>query len=262
MLGAMWTIAIAMRKGGTGKTSTAVNLAAALAGLGRRVLVMDLDPQHNASEWLEAFDSNLNLAAAVINGDSFERFVRPTSFDGIDCLPASPLLSLVEGKIMADGLTGHPPLLERCMGSMDTSGWSYLLVDCPPNLGILSLNALRIADQVLAPAPPDSMTLAGLEQLYRTVDSVRSSTNPALQMRVLLTRCRSRTRHAREVEETIRNRHGRDVYTSTVRMSVRMAEAWGLRKSIHELAPHSAIAGDFSALAAEVERDTNGAFVA
>ena len=88
----MRTIAIAIRKGGTGKTTTAVNLAAALAERGRRVLLLDLDPQHNATDWLEAFDPRQSLAAALPDGSSFADLVKPTSLPGISCLPASPML--------------------------------------------------------------------------------------------------------------------------------------------------------------------------
>ena len=245
-------IAFALQKGGTGKTSVAVNLAAELAGRGLRVLFLDLDAQHNASDWLEQADNTDALYHAMVDGAALAAAVRPTGIAGLDCIPATPMLARIEA-----ALAGRPtnpvdvlkPRLEELVGA-----WDYCLIDTPPSLGIVTVAALAAVNLVVAPAPPDAMSIAGLGQLAETVATVREHGNPGLRMRPVLNRYTSRTRHAVDVEAILRKQFGRDVFRSTIRQTVRMAEAWGLRRPIGEVAGRSKVADDFKRLARELER--------
>ena len=239
-----------MQKGGTGKTSVTVNLAAALAAKKREVIVLDLDPQHNSSDWLEVDGIDDRLYRVLTSGKRIDmvRQIEPSpSIRGVNCIPASPMLARVEAELTSKHAS-------EVLKSLLPNTNGYLLIDCPPSLGLLSINALAAADMVLAPAPPESMSIAGLAQLFETVETVRAHANKRLRFHVVLTRYNPRLRHAQEVEGIIRRQFKKSVLKTTIRSSVRMAESWGMRQSIFETAPKSAIAAEFRALAKEIDR--------
>jgi chromosome partitioning protein len=248
----MRTIAVTNQKGGSGKTTTVVNLAAALAELRRRVLVIDLDPQASASAWfgqtitdrgvLEVFTENVHLAALVAK----------TDVPGVDVIPASPWLMSVE-KATA-GEVGAETIFRRALGKLPAS-WDDVLVDCPPSLGFLAVAALVGCREVLVPVEARVMALAGVAALVQTVERVRERLNPSLSIGAILA-CRvdTRTNLSRDVVEQLRQRFGSLMLQTVIRENVRLAEAPSFHQPITTYAGDSAGAEDYRAAARELVR--------
>lgn len=250
----MRTIAVTNQKGGSGKTTTAVNLAAALGELRRRVLVIDLDPQASASDWfgvardpaargvLEVFTGNVHLADLVAH----------TDVPGVDLIPASAWLMGVEKATAGD--VGIETLFRRALARLPAT-WDDVLIDCPPSLGFLAIAGLVGADDVLVPVEAHVMALSGLASLVQTVERVRERLNPALTISAILA-CRvdARTNLARDVLEQLRERFGPLVLQTVVRENVRLAEAPSFHQAITVYAPDSAGAEDYRAVARELVR--------
>jgi chromosome partitioning protein len=251
----MRTIAIANQKGGTGKTSTAVNVAAALGELGHRVLLVDLDPQASATVWLGSPDQGRALLDALVDGGRLQDLVRETAVPGVDLVPASPALAKAErelgGAVAAESRLAR--LLQAARGP-----WTIALLDCPPALGMLSLNALTAAGELLVPVEASSMGIAGLGALLGTVAKVRELVNPGLRIGpIVVVRADARTRVTREVLEAIRARFPEESARVSIRESVKLREAWGHRLPIATYAPGSTGAVDYRELALEIlERGT------
>jgi chromosome partitioning protein len=247
----MRIIAIANHKGGSGKTTTAVNLAAALGEPGRSVLLIDLDPQGSASHWLAAPGSTPGTADVLGDGADLADLVQPTPCPGVHLLAASDALARVEKSLAQE--VGAEVVLRRSFERLVEPPWQYTLIDCPPALGLLTLNALVAAREVLVPVEAHVMALRGLAQLLATLDLVRDRLNPDLEMTgILACRVDSRTRHSPEVVQELRSRFGDRVYNTVIRENVRLAEAPSFAQSIMRYDRHSAGASDYCALGAEV----------
>jgi chromosome partitioning protein len=246
----MRTFAVSNQKGGSGKTTTTVNLAAALAEKKRRVLVLDLDPQASASGWLGIKDGGRDLMDAFVDNGNLVDMVHKTDVERVEVVPSSAWLYGVD-KALA-GEVGAETILRRRLEALPAR-WDYLLMDCPPNLGLLTVSALNAASEILVPVEAHVMALAGLAQLLKTVDLVRDRLNPALQLSgILPCRVDSRTRHSQEVVEQLRSRFGTLVYKSTIRENVRLAEAPSFARPITAYDPKSHGAGDYRSLAREI----------
>ena len=240
------------QKGGTGKTTTVVNLAAALGERGRRVLVLDLDPQASASAWLGVKDGGRGLLEVLTGDASLSDLVQETAAQGVSVIPSSTWLVGVE-KTLA-GEVGAETTLRRKLAHL-RGPWEWLLVDCPPALGLLTLNALAAVSEVLVPVEAHVMALAGLVQLLETVDVVRDRLSPSLEVSgIVACRVDFRTRHAQDVVDRLRLRFGSLVLRTVIRENVRLAEAWSFAKPITTYDPRSSGAEDYRALAAEVMR--------
>jgi chromosome partitioning protein len=210
-------ITIANQKGGVGKTTTAVNLAACLALHSRQILVVDLDPQGNAST---AFDVDHRAGTpsvynVLVEDQPLASIVRPVDgIPGLYCAPAT--IDLAGAEIELVPLVAREARLNRALDGYDASGLDYILIDCPPSLGLLTVNALVAATEVLIPIQCEYYALEGLEQLLRTVELVRGHLNPELFVStILLTMYDGRTRLASQVAEEVREHFG-DVVLSAV----------------------------------------------
>jgi chromosome partitioning protein len=214
--------ALANQKGGVGKTTTAVNLAACLAEAGERALVVDLDPQANATSGLGE-RANGNSTYDLLDGVPLRDLVRRTKFANLDLVPSKPDLAGAAVELARhDG--GDNYLASSLADARDQYGFVFL--DCPPSLGPLTINALAAADRVLVPVQAEYYALEGLAQLVESIELVRRSLNPSLRIGgVLITMADGRTRLSAEVASEVRRYFGDLVFRAAVPRSVRVAEA-------------------------------------
>jgi chromosome partitioning protein len=244
-------VAVANHKGGTGKTTTAVSLGACLAERGRRVLLIDLDPQRNASSWLGFNDEDGGSYAMLAEGSPLDKEIRQTSIAGLAIVPATRRLARAE-QLLA-GELGAETLLRRRIAAQDLTPWHYLLVDTAPALGLLTINALAAAREVLVPVEAHVLALSGVMQIEDTVALVRERLNPELRVsNFVLCRFDPRTRHSGEVRDSLFRRFPDRVLSTVIRENVRIAEAPSFSAPISVYAPRSTGAADYRALAAEI----------
>lgn len=245
------TIAVINQKGGVGKSTTVLALGAGLRARGLRVLLVDLDAQGNLSYTAGSAPEGLSLSAAdLLMGAQFDDVVtRNTPFG--DVIPGSPALSAADLVLTATGKEYRlREALEKINGAYD-----YILLDTPPALGIVTVNALTAATCALIPALADIFSLQGIGQLYATIDAVRKYTNPALEVRgILLTRFSPRTVLSRDMTELLEataRELGTKVFNTRIRDAVAVREAQASRADLFTYAPKSAAAADYAAFLSE-----------
>jgi chromosome partitioning protein len=234
-------ITIANQKGGVGKTTTAVNLAACLALHGTQVLVVDLDPQGNASTALD-IDHRAGMPSVynvLVDDQPLAGIVQHVAaIPGLYCAPAT--IDLAGAEIELVPMVAREARLNRALAGYDSSGLDYILIDCPPSLGLLTVNALVAATEVLIPIQCEYYALEGLEQLLRTVDLVKGHLNPDLRIStILLTMYDGRTRLAAQVADEVREHFGEVVLNAIIPRSVRVSEAPSYGQSVMTYDPGS-----------------------
>ena len=227
---ALRTFAIANQKGGVGKTTTAINLGTALAAIGQRVLIFDTDPQGNASTGLNiAPEQRAVTSYDVLVGErSLSAAVMPTEVPGLSIVAGDANLSGLEMELMA-GLRPQHRLRDAVTAyraENDGGAFDYLLIDCPPSLNILTVNALTAADAVLVPLQCEFFALEGVTQLMKTVEAVRGNLNPTLTIQgIVLTMHDKTTKLSQQVSDEVRGFFGQTVYETVIPRNVRLSEA-------------------------------------
>lgn len=247
-------MAIVNQKGGVGKTTTAINLAAALSELDQRVLLIDMDPQGNASTGLGiARDARSKSTYHVMTeGLPLDEAIQATRCRGLYILPSHPDLSAAEMEIgMAEGRTKK--LVEAIQAS--ESEFDYVLIDCPPSLNLLTLNALAAARSIIVPLQCEFFALEGLSQLLRTVEMAKDGINPKLAIDgVVLTMYDKRNRLSLQVADDVRRHLGRAVFDTMIPRNVRIAEAPSFSEPVTTYDPSSQGAKSYRRLAREILR--------
>lgn len=245
-------LALANQKGGVGKTTTAVNLGAYLAAAGKRVLLVDLDPQANATSSLGIDRKNLPASTydVLLGGLPTEKAIVVTKQVRLDLVPSAPALAGAEVELVS--LMAREQRLGRTLESI-LDRYDYVFVDCPPSLGLLTVNALTAARHgVLIPVQCEYLALEGLGQLLRTVYMVRDNLNPALAIAgVVLTMFDARTNLSRQVVDEVRRFFPAYVFRTIVPRSIRLGEAPSYGETILHYAPDTPGALAYQALAAE-----------
>ncbi|HEX8226355.1 MAG TPA: ParA family protein [Candidatus Saccharimonadales bacterium] len=248
-------IAVANQKGGVGKTTTAVNVAASIAASKHTVLIVDLDPQGNATSGLGLDKEGQQTTYEVLLGSAaLADSVQETNMDGLYILPANPNLAAAELDIAA-----LPKREYRLQEALATAVYDYIIIDCPPALGLLTINALTAATHVLIPVQTEYYALEGLGQLLGTVQRVRQATNPRLDLLgVVLTMYDSRTSLSEQVKAEIKTHFGDKLFAAVVPRNVRLAEAPSYGKTVFEHDKWSKGARSYKAVAKEVLQRTGG----
>ena len=247
-------LAISLQKGGVGKTTTAINLGAALAELGFRTLIIDLDPQGNASSGLGIHppDDAPTIADVLRREETLDSIVEPTAEKNLFVAPAptGQMLAEVEAQLVAE-MFPQPRLKDAIDAVRDD--WDYILMDCPPTLGRLTVNAFMAADAILAPVQCQYFALEGLRDLSEVVKQVRAALNPTLEIsHYLLTMSEGTKKLSQEVESDLRNAFGEKVFKAVIPYNVKLAEAPSMQHSVLKHASTSKGAKAYRAVAKEL----------
>lgn len=223
-------VALANQKGGVGKTTTAINLGASVAACERRVLLVDLDPQSNATSGIGVTEANPSMYDVLIENMPLREIIQPTEIPTLFLAPSS--VDLVGAEVELRDAIGREYYLKRVLEPI-AADYDYILIDSPPSLGLLTVNGLAAANSVLVPLQAEYFALEGVSQLLATIDRVKSAVNPSLEVEgIVLTMYDDRINLARQVAEEVRNHFGEKVYKTVIPRNVRLSEAPSFGKPI------------------------------
>ena len=257
-------LTIANQKGGVGKTTTAINLGTALAAIGERVLVIDLDPQGNASTGLgvERSAATQSTYHMLVGEKKLSQIIVDTAIPNLDCAPST--MDLLGAELELADLDRKTHRLHEAINELKTSVlYDYILIDCPPSLNLLTINSLVAADAILVPLQCEFFALEGLSQLLKTVERVRANLNPRLSIQgVVLTMFDKRNALSDQVAQDVRGVLGNKVYQTVIPRNVRVSEAPSYGKPVLLYDPNCSGAQAYIKLASEIirrERDLRAA---
>jgi chromosome partitioning protein len=223
-------VALANQKGGVGKTTTAINLGASVAACERRVLLVDLDPQANATSGIGVTDAEHSMYDVLIDNMPMSEIIRPTEIPTLHIAPSS--VDLVGADVELRDAIGREYFVKRALAPIAGS-YDYIFIDSPPSLGLLTVNGLTASNSVLVPLQAEYFALEGVSQLLATVERVRGAVNRELEIEgIVLTMYDERMNLARQVAEEVRNHFGDKVYKSVIPRNVRLSEAPSFGKPI------------------------------
>lgn len=252
----MKVIAITNQKGGVGKTTSTVNMAASLGVLGFKVLMIDMDPQGNATTGLGISKADLKACIynVLVDERPIEETVVQTSFENLWVIPATINLSGVDLELAS--VIGRETRLKQAIEDMQMN-FDYVLIDCPPSLGLLTLNALTVSESIIVPIQAEYYALEGLTQLLNTIRLAQRHLNKALVIEGIVLTMVNKTNLSAEVEEEVRNIFDKKVYSTTISRGVRLSEAPSYGQPIYYYDQRSRGAQEYLELAKEVIKNGN-----
>lgn len=245
------TVAVVNQKGGVGKTTTAVNLAAGIGKLGKKVLLVDADPQGNTTSAYGIGKQKLSFTVydLLIGNATAEQALQKTKFDGVDVIPCNMNLAGAEVELIS--IDRRESQLKTALAALSRE-YDYILIDCPPSLGLITVNALCAADTVLVPIQCEYFALEGLSQLMASVRQIKRLYNPTLELEgVLLTMYDGRLNLTQQVVAEVKRFFAKDLFSTTIPRAVRLSEAPSYGMPIQYYDPRNKGAAAYDALAAE-----------
>lgn len=249
----MKIIAFSNQKGGVAKSTSVINLAGILGELGKKILVIDMDPQSNATQGLsiEVEPGKMTIYDCLVKDKPFSEAIFRTEFKNIDIVPAT--LELANAELEVAAAFGREMLLAESIKNSGALPYDYILIDLPPNLGLYTINGLSAADEVIIPVDAGVFSLTGVQQLLKIIYKIKSKMNPRLDITgVVFTKVDSRTKHAKEVQEVLETEFKNLLFNTQIHQNVKIAEAQAEGKPINYYCRDCKGAAEYKALAEEL----------